>query len=99
MHTCDLPICVRLDHLRLGTQRENLLMAAGRERLVHIAGRIRLDRADSRGQVGQSQAIRDAVCRALADGITDPHQLAGIVDRIIADGDRYADQLGLFDIA
>jgi hypothetical protein len=75
--------------------------AARRSRafLVHIAGRIRLDRADSRGQVGQSQAIRDAVCRALADGITDPHQLAGIVDRIIADGDRYADQLGLFDIA
>jgi hypothetical protein len=52
MHTCDLPIYVRLDHLRLGTQRENLLMAAARERVVHIAGGIRLDRADSRGQVG-----------------------------------------------
>jgi hypothetical protein len=99
MHTCDLPICVRLDHLQLGTQRENLLMAAGRERLVHIAGGIRLDHADRRGQVGQSQAIRDAVCLALADGITDPHELAAIVDRVITDGDRYADQLSLFDIA
>lgn len=24
MHTCDTPSCVRLDHLRLGTQQENL---------------------------------------------------------------------------
>lgn len=24
MHTCDNPLCVRLDHLRLGTQRENM---------------------------------------------------------------------------
>jgi hypothetical protein len=27
------------------------------------------------------------------------HQLAAIVDRVITDGDRYDDQLSLFDIA
>ncbi len=72
MHTYDLPICVRLDHLQLGTQRENLLMAAGRERLVHNVDGIRLDRADHRGQVGQPRAIRDAVSLALAEGVANP---------------------------
>ena len=100
MHNCDVPICVRLDHLGVGTQRENLLTAAHRDRLSRItACGNRRDRADSRGQAGQSQAIRDAVCLALADGITDTHELATIVDKAIAEGDRYAEQLSLFDIA
>jgi len=101
MHTCDLPICVRRDHLRPGTQRENLLMAAGRNRLAHFtAGRgTRIGRADRRGQAGQSSAIRDATRAALAAGITDPPALARIVDDAIALGDHHADQLTLFDIA
>ena len=34
MHTCDNPGCIRLDHLRLGTQAENLadMAAKGRAR-------------------------------------------------------------------
>ena len=100
MHTCDLPICTKLEHLRPGTQRENLEMAAGRERLAHVApGGTRIDRADRRGQAGQSRAIRAAVCTALAAGIDDPHELARIVDEVIALGSSYADQLSLFDIA
>lgn len=99
MHTCDLPICVRIDHLRLGTQRENLLMASGRDRLVHIKGGQRKDRADRRGQAGQSHAVRDAICLALAEGVTDPDELAAIVAATVAAGDGHADQLSLFDIA
>lgn len=98
MHTCDLPICAKLEHLRPGTQRENLRMAAGRDRLAHVApGGARIDHADRRGQAGQSRAIKDAVCAALGAGIADPDELARIVDDVIALGDRYADQLLLFD--
>lgn len=32
MHTCDAPACVRPDHLRLGTQRENLRDAVAKGR-------------------------------------------------------------------
>ena len=35
---------------------------------------------------------------ALTTGITDPHQLTAIVDTVITLGDRYADQLALFDL-
>ena len=33
-HRCDNPICVRLDHLYLGTQRENMQDASGRKRFT-----------------------------------------------------------------
>lgn len=100
MHTCDLPICVKLEDLQLGTQQENLHMAAGRDRLAHVApGGARIDHADRRGPAGQSRAIKDAVRTALAAGIGDPHELARIVDDVVACGDRYADQLALFQRA
>jgi hypothetical protein len=38
------------------------------------------------------------VGHALNTGVTDPHQLTAIVDAVIALGDRYADQLTLFEI-
>lgn len=99
LHRCDLPICVRLDHLAAGSQRDNLLMAAHRDRIARttFTGQ-RTDHADKRGPAGQSHAIRNAVHYALTTGITDPHQLTAIVDTVITLGDRYADQLALFDL-
>jgi HNH endonuclease len=35
MHTCDNPSCFRFDHLRLGTQSDNLLDASAKGRLAH----------------------------------------------------------------
>jgi hypothetical protein len=34
LYRCDLPICVRFDHLAVGSQRDNLLMAAHRDRIA-----------------------------------------------------------------
>jgi hypothetical protein len=99
LHRCDLPICVRLDHLAAGSQRENLLMAAHRDRIARMTFTgYRSDHADTRGPAGQSHAIRDAVRHALATGVTDPHGLTAVVNAVITLGDRYADQLTLFDI-
>ncbi|MGH4011280.1 MAG: HNH endonuclease [Pseudonocardiaceae bacterium] len=99
LHRCDLPICVKLDHLAAGSQRDNLLMTARRDRIARttFTGQ-RTDHADKRGQAGQSHAIRDVVCHALNTGVTNPHQLTAIVDAVIALGDPYANQLTLFDI-
>ncbi len=51
LHRCDLPICVRLDHLAASSQRDNLLMAASRDRIARMTftGQ-RTDYADKRGQ-------------------------------------------------
>ncbi|CRK56985.1 hypothetical protein [Alloactinosynnema sp. L-07] len=99
MHTCNVPICVRLDHLRAGTQQQNLLMAAELNRLAHTGGGShRIDRADKRGQAGQSHAIRQAVLAAITEGTTDPDALATVVEAVLALGDAFADQLSLFDI-
>jgi hypothetical protein len=76
-------------------------MAAGREWLVHIAGGIRLDRADNRGQVGQSRGpdgvskvdrdgpAASAVSLASLDGfgIAFPFQVAVPPDELRAGGD------------
>lgn len=34
MHTCDNPSCVRIEHLRCGTQRENMLDAKEKNRMA-----------------------------------------------------------------
>lgn len=83
-HRCDLPICVRLNYLEAGSQRDNLLMAAGRDRIARMTftGQ-RTDHADKRGPAGQSHAIRDAVRHALTTGVTDPHQRTAIIDAVI----------------
>lgn len=96
MHACDLPICVRLECLQLGTQADNLRMAAGRDRVARHGVGGRMDRADRRGQAAQSRAIRDAIRAAIAAGATDPDLLDGIVAKVIAAGDPRLHQLSLW---
>lgn len=43
-HTCDNPLCVRIDHLWLGTQAENIADRHAKERDAHNAGRPGPDR-------------------------------------------------------
>jgi len=59
-HPCQprQPSCTRLDHLRAGSQAENLASAAGRDR---SAGWRPTGRADRRGMAGRSRAIRSAL--------------------------------------
>jgi hypothetical protein len=86
LHACDEPLCVRLDHLSIGTQRQNLADMSARGR---GAGPGRRGRGDTRGAHGRSLAIRDA----LRDGF-DPEALAAA----IAAGDPDLNQLALFTI-
>jgi hypothetical protein len=99
LRRCDLPICVRLDHLATDSQRDNV--TDGRPSRPHRQDDLHRPahrpRRQTRAQAGQSHAIRDAV-RHLITGITDPHQLTAIVDEVVTLGDRYAGQLALFDI-
>ncbi len=36
LHSCDMPCCVNPDHLRIGTQRDNLLDMYSRKRRINI---------------------------------------------------------------
>lgn len=96
LHDCDTPICVRYDdrpHLVDGTQSDNLLMAGRRDRITNLG---RLGQADRRGHHAQSLAIREAILNALAAGVTDADELAGVLAAVVALGDPYSDQLPLF---
>ena len=48
MHTCDVPLCVNPNHLRLGTQRENILDASKKGRIANGSrqGNSKLTEAD-----------------------------------------------------
>ena len=81
LHACDEPLCVRLDHLSIGTQAQNLADMAARGR---GAGPGRRGRGDTRGAHGRSLAIRaalrggfdaDALAAAIAAGDPDLNQL------------------------
>ncbi|MFD0633020.1 hypothetical protein ACFQ9X_17025 [Catenulispora yoronensis] len=87
MHRCELPICVRLDHLEPGTQQANIKTAAAHDRLVRRRGRVRVDRADVRGAAAQSRAVRFAVLEAVNSGVTDPTALSLVVAAAVALGD------------
>ncbi len=98
MHECDLPICARREHHAAGTQATNLTTAAARNRVARVGvGGYRTDRADLRGQPGQSLAIRAAVLHAVAAGTTDPDALAALVAEVVNEGDPYRNQYALFD--
>ena len=84
LHSCDEPLCVRLDHLSVGTQSQNLADMAARGR---GAGPGRRGRADTRGAHGRSLAIREAL-----RGGYDPPTLAAA----LAAGDPDRNQLNLF---
>ncbi|MFD0639648.1 HNH endonuclease [Catenulispora yoronensis] len=86
LHGCDLPICVRLADLSVGSQAQNIADAARRDRLARFAGRVRLDRADTRGLAAQSRAIRFAVLEALDSGVSDPVLLEAVVTGVVAAG-------------
>jgi hypothetical protein len=100
MHACDIPICLRLEDLALGTQQENIRAAADRDRLARWVGQVRVDRSDARGQEFQSRAIRTAVLEAVAAGITDAEALDWVVAAELAVGDPHilAAQTPLFPI-
>jgi hypothetical protein len=100
MHACDVPICLRLADLVLGTQQENIRAAAERDRLARWIGQVRVDRADARGPEAQSRAIRQAVREAVEVGTTDPAALDWVVTSALSAGDPHhlAAQVPLFGV-
>ena len=81
---CDEPSCTRLDHLRAGSQAENLASAADRDR---SAGWRHTGRADRRGIAGRSRASRSALTAGY-----DPQRLQAA----LAAGDPRAHRAVLF---
>ena len=81
MHDCDVRVCVSTapGHVRVATQRENMVQAARR-------GRARGPRpglVDVRGKVGASRAVQDAIRDA---GTDDPGALAAVLADCLAAG-------------
>lgn len=80
MHACDEPLCVRADHLELGTTAENAWDRDSRGRLVHRGknGVMRWGRADRRAQYGRSLVLHKTLTQAIADRVQ-PNDLPGII--------------------
>lgn len=70
-HTCDIPRCVRLEHLFIGTQQENLDDARAKGRLVDGLGSRKLSDDAYRDILSAPHAY--GICRALAGkhGVSD----------------------------
>ena len=91
MHDCDVRVCVSTapGHVRVATQRENMVQAARR-------GRARGPRpglVDVRGKVGASRAVQDAIGDA---GTTDAAALAAVLAQCLAAGDPLREFFPLF---
>ena len=93
MHDCDVRVCVSTapGHVRVATQRENMVQAARR-------GRARGPRpglVDVRGKAGASRAVQDAIRDA---GTDDPGALAAVLADCLAAGDPLREFFPLFDL-
>ncbi len=93
MHDCEVRLCVATaaGHVRVATQRENMVQAAQRGRAVGP----RPGQVDTRGKVGASRAVQDAIRDA---GTDDPDRLAAVLARCLAEGDPLRDLHPLFDL-
>ena len=93
MHDCEVRVCVATapGHVRVATQRENMVQAAQRGRAVGP----RPGQVDTRGKVGASRAVQDAIRGA---GTDHPGELAEVLARCLAEGDPFRDLHPLFDL-
>lgn len=93
MHDCDVRVCVSTSagHVRVATQRENMVQAARRGR----ARGPRPGAVDVRGKVGASRAVQDAIRDA---GTLDPGELAAVLADCLAAGDPLREFFPMFDL-
>ena len=93
MHDCDVRVCVSTapGHVRVATQRENMVQAARRGR----AAGPRPGLVDVRGKVGASRAVQDAIRDA---GTDDPDALAMVLTHCLAAGDPLRGFIPMFDL-
>jgi HNH endonuclease len=87
-HRCDEPLCIAIADLELGTEADNYWDTVARP--------FRAAERDTRGSAGRSRAIRRAVLRVLATGVTNPAVIGRAVRAAMAEGDPDRDQLTLW---
>jgi hypothetical protein len=87
-HHCDEPLCTAPADLELGTSSDN--------RWDVVSRPLRAADVDVRGSAGRSRAIREAVLRVLAAGVTNAAAIGAAARAAMRDGDPFRDQLTLW---
>lgn len=73
LHACDNPPCVRPDHLRVGSQKDNMRDASAKKRIVSpLSGQVQI------GSINRNAKLTEAIVAAIKKDIADGRLLKDI---------------------